>query len=615
MKRILIFISLIFIGLTLTSCNLPFFNNKTNYSIRFYDEELVKEVTVEENDKLDYFNLNEKEGYDFLGWYKSLEDENSKWDFDNDLVSGNIDLYAKWKFRDDYLTVTNVSLVGSLLMWDHIEEAKYLINDILIEENSYDLTKLNLIKFEEREITIKVQKENYFSLDYRLTIVFTPSEIIESERVDFEPFDYDDFKELNRSTYKSVEIDFEDFHLDINEGRLTNKSEIPKENEVALILREEGFIEFKEMVANFEKITFKMAAINLRKTTSTVSLLARNDNDNEWILVNEFSAIENEFLEIVVLKEDLNEMLNGEKIYFKIAINKTDQNIVLDDIVIYEKVNEYYQIKNVALDDFTLSDYYKSAEGLKGEKLVFELRRIVSSNLNDIRYKDIKEVLEFSDVDLTNNNVVVGIYDDARHKANWGSKSEWHREHVWPNSRLGMDRVKENEVNQGSDPHNLRAITPSTNSSRSNRYYDNSSGDNILGHTIGTAAYYPGDDDKGDVARILMYMVIRYEFLGLTDSKDLLGLKAYSEEAAFMGLLSLLLDWHKEDPVNDFEKNRNEIIFGYQNNRNPFIDHPELFEEVFNYYISIDENRVIGVYVFKEIIIDFNDLKKRFLNL
>ena len=104
-------------------------------------------------------------------------------------------------------------------------------------------------------------------------------------------------------------------------------------------------------------------------------------------------------------------------------------------------------------------------------------------------------------------------------------------------------------------------------------------------------------------------MVIRYEFLGLTDNLKILGRKAYSEEAAYMGLLSILLDWHLEDPVNDFEIKRNEVIYGYQNNRNPFIDHPELLEEVFNYYLKLDEVNINSLNEFN-MTIDISFFKK-----
>jgi endonuclease I len=122
--------------------------------------------------------------------------------------------------------------------------------------------------------------------------------------------------------------------------------------------------------------------------------------------------------------------------------------------------------------------------------------------------------------------------------------------------------------------------------------------------------FYPSDLDKGDVARILMYMVVRYEFLGLTDHVPLLSRAAYTVEAAYMGKLSLLLSWHQADPVDQFEKNRNEIIFGYQNNRNPFIDHPELFEEVYNYFMSIDAERNVTTMIYIKYEVNYSELTR-----
>jgi len=77
------------------------------------------------------------------------------------------------------------------------------------------------------------------------------------------------------------------------------------------------------------------------------------------------------------------------------------------------------------------------------------------------------------------------------------------------------------------------------------------------------------DEVKGDIARILFYMATMYFDLSLND--DPASISAYKS----MGILSTLLEWNELDPVDDFEKNRNEVIYSYQKNRNPFIDYPE----------------------------------------
>ena len=127
------------------------------------------------------------------------------------------------------------------------------------------------------------------------------------------------------------------------------------------------------------------------------------------------------------------------------------------------------------------------------------------------------------------------------------------REHVWPDSKLGSVKY---------DLHNLRAANSGTNSSRSN-YPFVEDGKTFTGSQpymlINKNSWYPGDEHIGDVARIVLYISIRYNL-----------------NIDVVGNLQTFLQWHEMDPVNDFEKTRNDRIFGIQNNRNPFIDHPEL---------------------------------------
>ena len=79
---------------------------------------------------------------------------------------------------------------------------------------------------------------------------------------------------------------------------------------------------------------------------------------------------------------------------------------------------------------------------------------------------------------------------------------------------------------------------------------------------------------KGDVARMLMYMDVRYE--GENGERDLeLADKVNTYPNPTHGKKSVLLQWHKLDPVDAFEMNRNNVIQSIQGNRNPFIDHPE----------------------------------------
>ena len=101
---------------------------------------------------------------------------------------------------------------------------------------------------------------------------------------------------------------------------------------------------------------------------------------------------------------------------------------------------------------------------------------------------------------------------------------------------------------------------------------------------------------KGDIARAMFYADVRYEGgnhgvsgwsepdLILTDIQSLIStsVTGQNENTAYMGLLSVLLQWHLADPVDQIERDRNDRVFFYQGNRNPFVDHPEWVDCLFN---------------------------------
>ncbi|MCK9235815.1 MAG: endonuclease [Acholeplasmataceae bacterium] len=219
------------------------------------------------------------------------------------------------------------------------------------------------------------------------------------------------------------------------------------------------------------------------------------------------------------------------------------------------------------------TNYYFTANDLIGEDLIVALRTILHDDFQPVRYEDAKTILADADVSLTNETKVYNVYDSALVTREWDSVS-WHREHVWPNSRLGVPRVTASKRNIASDLHNLRTITQRVNSSRSNRFFTEGSGSYYIADNGG---WYPGDDHRGDMARIILYMVVMYEELTLIDDVTLLNVDNfnYQLEGAVMGQLSVLLKWHREDPVDDFEMQRNQVIYETQGNRNPFIDKPE----------------------------------------
>jgi len=152
--------------------------------------------------------------------------------------------------------------------------------------------------------------------------------------------------------------------------------------------------------------------------------------------------------------------------------------------------------------------YYSGITATSGESLINQLNALISivtagkGNQNS-SYEEVKDILEEADLIIGSTTHLWGIYDSESIPKPWVYGGEtWNREHVWPQSRLGTDATPSGR-NIASDPHNLRAIIPTTNTSRLNRYFVNGTG--LTGDIVGANGYYPGDAHRGDVARILLY--------------------------------------------------------------------------------------------------------------
>jgi endonuclease I len=207
--------------------------------------------------------------------------------------------------------------------------------------------------------------------------------------------------------------------------------------------------------------------------------------------------------------------------------------------------------------------YYSDLTDATGATLLAELNAILNRGVTMQTYGDARYILQESDVDPQNSNNIILVYRGTSVNATWDSGITWNREHVWPQSYLGVS-TNNSSRHVGADLHNLKPANPSENSSRGNKYF---------AWTTTADAYEPRDEVKGDVARILFYMVAMYDYLELINSTP----STYQ-----MAMLDILLEWHEQDPVDDFERYRNEVIYTYQNNRNPFIDHPELVDLIWN---------------------------------
>ena len=212
--------------------------------------------------------------------------------------------------------------------------------------------------------------------------------------------------------------------------------------------------------------------------------------------------------------------------------------------------------------------YYQSIQGVNDAQLkptLSSLLRNILSSTNllptNVTYGNARYDIPKFDQDPNNPNNVILVYSQTSVSSAWNPNSTWNREHVFPQSLLNVS-TDNNSRHKGADYHNLKPENPSVNSSRSNKYF---------AETTTTTSYAPPSVVRGDVARILFYMVTMWPELSLV---DVIG---SNEPATFqMAQLSFLVKWHLQDPVDTFEEHRNEVIYGLQGNRNPFIDHEEL---------------------------------------
>jgi uncharacterized protein len=224
------------------------------------------------------------------------------------------------------------------------------------------------------------------------------------------------------------------------------------------------------------------------------------------------------------------------------------------------------------VDNGTVSTYYANANGLTGATLKTALHNIIKVQTK-ITYSQVTEALKDTDEDPNNPNNVILLYKGtSQAKSTFGGNAnDWNREHVWAQSHGNFGTV----VGPGTDIHHLKPTDASVNSSRGNLDFDNGG----TFHSECTQCKFDGDSweapdrVKGDIARMLMYMAVRYEGNGEID----LELVNYTGTSGPLhGKLSTLLQWHAQDPVDAFEMRRNNVIYEkYQGNRNPFIDHPE----------------------------------------
>jgi hypothetical protein len=227
--------------------------------------------------------------------------------------------------------------------------------------------------------------------------------------------------------------------------------------------------------------------------------------------------------------------------------------------------------------------YYASLEGLSGPALKQAIQDIIANPavVHAHNYGDIIDILKTADQNPKNSNEVWLMYvEQSRSKLEFQdtgiNTGKWNREHIYPQSRGGYTDgtlsipdginvwlpANADDILAGhADAHHLRAEDGAENSLRSNNDYG------LTGYIgpSGTMGSW-----KGDVARSVFYMAVRYNALSVVNGD------IPDTTVGQLGDLASLLLWNGLDPSDDFEMNRNNYIYTWQVNRNPFIDYPDL---------------------------------------
>ncbi|MAT89283.1 MAG: hypothetical protein CMC35_01215 [Flavobacteriaceae bacterium] len=226
--------------------------------------------------------------------------------------------------------------------------------------------------------------------------------------------------------------------------------------------------------------------------------------------------------------------------------------------------------------------YYDDVDlTLTGQDLYFELQQKIDDASSSFTYGDIRDTVKETDEDPSNSNNVLLVFgyndsdgncttDRSRDKDDFGGlPCEYNREHVFArgNANPDMGSVNNGTTGIGADPHNLRPSDQQMNNNKGNRKLASGSGN---AGVVSGGNWYPGDEWKGDVARMMMYMYTRY------GDRCLPSLNGVGATQGGTDMLQIYLQWNVDDPVSDFEDQRNPYLETVYGNRNPFIDNPYL---------------------------------------
>mmetsp|Transcript_9828 Transcript_9828/g.29226 ORF Transcript_9828/g.29226 Transcript_9828/m.29226 type:complete len:345 (+) Transcript_9828:212-1246(+) len=236
-----------------------------------------------------------------------------------------------------------------------------------------------------------------------------------------------------------------------------------------------------------------------------------------------------------------------------------------------------------------LKEYYKPAEGFEGNELREKLNSIIKDHYV-YSYGCVWNALAELDGDPNNPDSVIDFFTSKsipvlRRDCGKGDGDSWNREHIWAKSQ----GFPEKRCHAYTDVHHLRAADRSVNGDRSNYDYKEggTANDECTSCNVDKEkrTFEPSDFRKGETARMMLYMDVRYEGDDNSFTDDLVltdDFQSGNKDPA-SGFLSDLLKWHCDFPPSEEERRRNDGVHSWQGNRNPFIDHPEYASSIWEF--------------------------------
>lgn len=255
------------------------------------------------------------------------------------------------------------------------------------------------------------------------------------------------------------------------------------------------------------------------------------------------------------------------------------------------------------------SGYYDLASGKTGYELKTSLSQIISKNHQDKGYSALWACYKTSDIDnyYEKNGSILDMYSENPNgtdsyeyvwqvgqctSVNGPEGTCYNREHSLPKSYFGG----QDAVPMANDAQFIFPSDYEVNSQRSNFPYGKvgtASWTSKNGSKLGTSVsdgytgtvFEPIDEFKGDIARMQLYFITRYEsqlpsFYSINPDSSLFD--GSNNRGFKKWYIDLMLAWHNQDPVSQKEIDRNNAVYAFQNNRNPYIDHPEYVNQIWN---------------------------------